>query len=58
MTLTTAAPTGGRPRDESRDAAILDKLAADFAASGNKADQLITNLVSAEPFRFVEPTKP
>ncbi|MEA2700135.1 MAG: hypothetical protein QOI66_4406 [Myxococcales bacterium] len=41
-----------------RDAAILDKLAADFAASGNKADQLITNLVSAEPFRFVEPTKP
>jgi hypothetical protein len=41
-----------------RDAAILDKLAADFAASGYKADQLITNLVSAEPFRFVEPTKP
>jgi hypothetical protein len=41
-----------------RDAAILDKLAADFAASGNKADQLITNLVSSEPFRFVQPTKP
>jgi hypothetical protein len=41
-----------------RDAAILDKLAADFAASGNKAEQLITNLVSSDPFRFVEPTKP
>jgi len=41
-----------------RDATILDKLAADFASSGNKADQLITNLVSSEAFRFVEPTKP
>jgi hypothetical protein len=41
-----------------RDAAILEKLVADFAASGNKADQLLTNLVSSEPFRFVEPTKP
>jgi hypothetical protein len=41
-----------------RDATILDKLATDFAASGNKADQLLLSLVSSEPFRFVEPTKP
>ncbi|HEY2901640.1 MAG TPA: DUF1592 domain-containing protein [Polyangia bacterium] len=41
-----------------RDAAILDKLATDFAAGGNKADQLLLSLVSSEPFRFVEPTKP
>lgn len=41
-----------------RDAAILDKLASDFAASGYKADQLLLNLVGSEPFRFVEPTKP
>ncbi|MEA2697455.1 MAG: hypothetical protein QOI66_1726 [Myxococcales bacterium] len=41
-----------------RDAAILDKLATDFAASGNKADQLLIGLVSSEPFRFVEPTQP
>ena len=40
------------------DATILDKLATDFAASGNKADQLLLSLVSSEPFRFVEPTKP
>jgi hypothetical protein len=41
-----------------RDATILDKLATDFAAGGNKADQLLLSLVSSEPFRFVEPTKP
>jgi hypothetical protein len=41
-----------------RDALILEKLAADFAASGNKADQLLLNLVAADAFRFVEPTKP
>ena len=41
-----------------RDATILDKLATDFAASGNKADQLLLSLVSSEPFRFVEPTQP
>ncbi len=41
-----------------RDATIMNKLAADFAASGNKADQLLMNLVSSEAFRFVEPTKP
>jgi len=40
------------------DAAILDKLATDFAASGNKADQLLLNLVSSEPFRFVEASQP
>jgi hypothetical protein len=40
------------------DAAILDKLASDFAAGGNKADQLLLNLVSSEPFRFVEPSQP
>ena len=31
---------------------------SDYAASGNKADQLLMSLVSSEPFRFVEPTKP
>ena len=40
------------------DAAILDKLASDFAASGNKADQLLLNLVSSDPFRFVEASQP
>jgi Protein of unknown function (DUF1588)/Protein of unknown function (DUF1592)/Protein of unknown function (DUF1585) len=41
-----------------RDSIILDKLASDFAASGNKADQLLINLVTSEAFRFVEPTNP
>ena len=40
------------------DAAILNKLASDFAASGNKADQLLLNLVSSDPFRFVEASQP
>jgi len=40
------------------DAAILDTLASGFAASGNKADQLLLSLVSSDPFRFVEPNKP
>ena len=40
------------------DAAILDTLASGFAASGNKADQLLLTLVSSDPFRFVEPNKP
>lgn len=41
-----------------RDATALEKLAADFAASGNKVDQLLLNLVASEAFRFVEPSKP
>jgi hypothetical protein len=40
------------------DAAILDTLASGFAASGNKADQLLLSLVSTDAFRFVEPNKP
>ncbi len=40
------------------DAAILDTLASGFAASGNKADQLMLSLVSSDAFRFVEPNKP
>ena len=40
------------------DAAILDTLASGFAASGNKADQLLLSLVSSDAFRFVEPNKP
>jgi hypothetical protein len=40
------------------DATILDALASGFAASGNKADQLLLSLVSSDPFRFVEPNKP
>jgi hypothetical protein len=37
------------------DSAALDSLAAQFAASGNRADQLILNVVTHEAFRFVEP---
>jgi hypothetical protein len=40
------------------DAAVLNKLAASFAAAGNRFDQLMLELVASEGFRFVEPFSP
>ncbi len=40
-----------------RDTAVLNKLAADFAASGHHADELLLDLMASEAFRFVEPGK-
>jgi hypothetical protein len=41
-----------------RDAVVLNKLAAGFAAGGNRLDQLLSDLVTSDGFRFVEPTAP
>jgi hypothetical protein len=42
----------------SADGAALDALAHDFAASGNRLDQLLVSLVSSDAFRFVQPNSP
>jgi hypothetical protein len=39
------------------DSTALAGLTTQFGASGNRADQLLVELVSSEAFRFVEPTK-
>jgi hypothetical protein len=48
-----ANAVGRTPTDV--DAAALDELAASFAASGHRADQLLVALVSSDAFRFVAP---
>jgi hypothetical protein len=50
------AEAQGRPAID-RDGAALDGLAASFATSQNRVDQLLLSLVESEAFRFVEPTK-
>ena len=39
------------------DGTALDHLSEQFAAGGNKVDQLLVNLVTSDSFRFVEPPK-